>query len=348
MIRTRELLDPRSLRWLALATALLVAACGRSGSQDTPGVAPGSAPSGSGATGAAPGTGTAGGATRPASPLTITGMVVDESGRPVAGAAVQVSGKPATVTDGSGHFAAAGVMPPYDVSAVFSRSATESYATVVQGLTRADPTVKVSYDPTTAWSRAWVTGAAATAAGPATPETVRTVVLLAAPDAHREGWADSTTGAYATGAQLDPFLYVGLPRAETGALYALQATVDASGEPTGYSWFGATSGLRLAPGAQLAGQDVALSTPVQTGGLSGILAVPGLGSAAASLSLSLPGEAGWLLWRGDLAGPFSVFDIPTPTFAGATFDVTFSAYDPDMNRTAATLRGLAPSVAGLA
>ncbi len=87
-------------------------------------------------------------ATGPASPITISGRVIDFFRHPVPGVPVTIGARE-VLTDDDGAFTIADVTPPYDVSLIaattVSAFTSRYYAYVYQGLTRPDPTVQVYY-----------------------------------------------------------------------------------------------------------------------------------------------------------------------------------------------------------
>jgi hypothetical protein len=229
---------------------------------------------------------------------TITGKLLDGSGQPITSASITSSGArlnikllgstTSTTVDANGGFTLTNVPATYSlaVEVAFS-SATSSgghYATVFQGLTRANPTLTFGSGP---FSNSPVLGSSSPLEGNITgglgfptPLGTSTVFTVAVPKAVNISGSsyfstvNASSGSYSTGtgwAGSDPV---------TATLHALQFSTDINGKITAYSGYGRQS-VTLTPQGTDPGQpfptpvkqDVALAA-VSVGTLKGAIKWP--------------------------------------------------------------------------
>ena len=227
--------------WIAVVAVWVLTACG-GGSDHNPNASP------------TP--------TTAASTITVSGRVVNNWKKPIAGTPVVVLGKPPLVTDGNGRFSVSDITPPYDVSLVHIGSKT---ATIYKGLTRTDPVLVGISDAVTAQT-ANLSGSMSGVSLPQ-PALHNTLVVVMAPDSGYGSNFASAAGAYA----FPSFRWLGSPNT-IGAIHALQVRYSATGAPVEYKAYGKRENVALANGGTFAGQNVRLN-PIPNGNVSGTVSM---------------------------------------------------------------------------
>jgi hypothetical protein len=200
-------------------------------------------------------------------PVTVSGMAIGNDLQPVAGAQVKLTSGSFSVTastDAAGGFSASGVPVPYNALLVVPALAE---VTLYQGLTRPDPTLVSLGSLVPSHPAATVGGTISGGSALPLPPNARTRVAFGSAEGGGVGNADGATGAYQVGPS-----WWGSP-STTGTLYALQWQYDAAGLPLSYTGFTSRTGVTLADGASLTGQDLTL-VPVGSGQVSGSVAPP--------------------------------------------------------------------------
>ncbi|HMK73951.1 MAG TPA: hypothetical protein VK454_11470 [Myxococcaceae bacterium] len=200
-------------------------------------------------------------------PVTVSGMAIGNDLQPVAGAQVQLTSGSFSVTattDAAGGFSASGVPVPYDAMLVVPALAE---VTLYQGLTRPDPTLVSLGSSVATHPAATVSGTISGGSALPLPANARTRVTFGSAEGGGVANADGATGAY----QVGPSWWGS--SSTTGTLYALQWQYDAAGLPLSYTGFASRTGVTLADGANLTGQDLTLA-PVSSGQLSGSVTPP--------------------------------------------------------------------------
>ncbi|HVO31802.1 MAG TPA: hypothetical protein VMV18_13740 [bacterium] len=200
-----------------------------------------------------------------ATSMTVSGRVVSY-GTP-AGHVVHVLGQgtaPA-LTDTNGAFSIDGVVPPYDIAALYINGQT--VAIVWRGLTRPDPTLE---SPNaiflSAFDNGSVSGTVATAAGfPEAPGALTRIGLSGGHMIRNSTSADTTTSAWSSGD-----FWFG-PSAISLHVHAIEGQGDPAnpGRPTSFLRAGSTTAT-LANGAAVSGVDIPMS-PISTGTITGVV-----------------------------------------------------------------------------
>jgi len=243
--------------------------------------------------------------------ITVEGRVIGLAGRPTAGAAVVIAGRPPATTDADGRFAVAGVQAPYDLTVMHP---AEDLAIAYLGLTVERPTLVQPGGGLTVHHHATVDGTVSGGAGFPQPAGHRTSVAFGSPDARASVNAAGATGAFS----LTSLAWFG-PTTTAGALHALQWRVGPTDLPEAYTGHGYRPLTLQAGSAPYTGQDMAL-LPISSSSLSGTVAVPAgvtLGQRALFVSFA---EGGFVPIVGETTSATS-FTYVTPVIADATVGV---------------------------
>jgi hypothetical protein len=248
------------------------------------------------------------------SEIRVSGSVVDDGRGPVAGAAVSIPGHAAAITDAAGRFAVDGVTRPYDLTLV---SAADRIGVVYLGLTRPDPALRLFRVRSV--KQGSVSGAVSGGAG--YPQPVGRSTLLAFLSSVGRG--QGTTAADGSFSLPDVRWFDGSPTV-AGRLHALQVDMGPSG-PVGYPGYGDTGFVSVGEGAPLAGQAIALESPVVTSTIDGSMSLPaGYSPLSREIDIQLV-EGPWRMVLLTEASPGPAFSYLTPLITGAHYDLVVSA-----------------------
>lgn len=249
--------------------------------------------------------------------FTVSGTVVDDGRGPVAGALVSIPGHAAVTTDPAGRFAVPGVQRPFDLTLV---SAADGMGVVYHGLNRRDPALRLFRVRSV--KHGSVSGTVVGGAGYPQPAGRATLIVFLS----RFGADQALAAADGSFSIPDVRWFDGSPTV-LGRLHAVQMDVGPAG-PTGYQGWGDSLGITLTEGVPLAGQAIALESPVVSGAIDGSVSLPA-GYAPAGRELDLQMEEG--PWRMTLladASPGATFGYLPPLVTGAHYDMAASARSP--------------------
>ena len=267
------------------------------------------------------------GPTKPPPGLTVNGSVRDRYGEPISGATVLVRGESPVTTAADGRFSLSGVAVPYDISVV-----VRSQGWVYKGLSRSDPTLIGSFDPTGATQTATITGTVP----PAAPVT--SVFFVGGPTVVGAGPADPTTGQFSITVS-----WIGSTASQAGVLYLLrwqpQPVGDVGVVPASYSGY-ASKPLTISAGGTFSGNDFAASDMIDPPEQSIAVSVsvpagsPPQGYTLNSRALDLEFGGAHVEWvqvshpneipYGIIPNPFT---YTVPAIAGVVFSVYADAYE---------------------
>lgn len=271
----------------------------------------------------------------PPATITVSGKVVGSNLQPVASAPVVISGKAPVTTDANGNFSVSGVTTPYDATVVVG---AQKLGLVYKGLTRTDPTlIFLSFTPGTGKS-ASLSGTVSGGDGFPQPATDKSAGVFGSPEATRNLFINTTTGAYGP----STVSWFG-PSTTTGSIYALQWQVDGSGLPTSYKGFGSKTGVALSDTGTFSGQNVAMGS-VAGSSLSGSVSVPtGYTLSTKALAVNFVTNASISLLSDSTST--TSFTYITPNVSGATMQLTAQATS-GTNIVAGFKTGLAANASG--
>jgi hypothetical protein len=275
--------------------------------------------------------------------ITVSGTVLNHRGVPLSGAVVTI-GKygehwPA-YTNGNGQFTMEEVEIPYDacVLAFYCYPLAE---VAYEGLTRSDPVFTVAADVNQTGTVP-PTNRSATIAGQLSPlpdSGDSTCVAFCCPDFY--SFTTATNGNFSWSNT-----WIG-QSTQTGSLYALQWQNDAgSGLPATYKGYGTRGPLDLSSGANLTGQDIALSA-VGTSQVSGAATLPG-GYSLLSRTMGLRVDGfGYLPIAAEYPPAAADFTYQVPQVAGGKIEVVLTAQNAAGDFSSATWL-LSPGASGAA
>lgn len=253
------------------------------------------------------GSNTSGGDPPPPTRITVSGTVVDETGRPYAGAWVSV-GNDGASSAADGTFSIANVALPYDVTVVAEGDLTITH---VQGVRAAAPVlsfVRRSRGPLRT----------ATVEGTATPETRSGhSAYVFGPETRT---SPSLSGAYAL-----PAAWHGEASTTLNVREILLDTGVPDGWPVGYAY--AVRPVVVTDGGTIVGQDLAASA-LGAGHVAGTIAVSGDWHLPFSVFRMIPtaadGTAFTLFERGGDAAPLGAFDVVVPALPDGAFRLEYT------------------------
>jgi hypothetical protein len=267
---------------------------------------------------------------------TITGQVIDINGRPLPGRTVVQSGR-STTTDASGNFTFTTVALPYDI-AILQTATTQSspnkVATVYQQLTRTDPAL-TDFAATNTTNRSATLGGSLTGAFPA-PTGAATAVAFGSTEASAGNYFTSNPWGFTVS-------WFG-PTSTTGAVHALQWTIDANGTLNAVLTHGVKTGVTLTSGGSVSNADVTL-TAVTTQPVTGTISVPS-GHTISERAVNLQFTDGTEFPLSDDGVNSANFAVPIPSGIGASARL-FAAADDGTAQVSAQLFGIAPGTSNV-
>lgn len=308
--------------WLGWSGAvLLLCACG--GVDDTG--AGGSDPGASNPGTSNPGTPDTG-VTPPPAPttLTVTGRVLDPKGHPIDGAAVLIQGQRPVTTDASGAFSFSGVTPPYDLVAV---SRTRLNVIVYQGVTRQDPTLRIS-DPSEfpVISATSMRGVISGAREPSDTVDSPGLMFVSPEDPTSQNFYIDSTNAYSQRVRWND------ASTTTGTLFALQKErLSWNSSATKITAFGRRDNVSLQHDRDTHDQNVTLM-PVASSSLV-VNVTPPSGFELNTHSVGMRFAPSTTLWLWNSTSTISPFSYAMPVVAQSTFVVSASAKRPGSSAT---------------
>jgi len=274
----------------------------------------------------------------PSTAIDVTGRVVGMLGPGLPGLTVGIGGKTA-VTGADGRFSIPGVVPPYDLSVVLSR--TQLFVGRYEGLTRPDPTLVFlwlfdSGEPNTASVSGTVSGG--DAVGTAGEFTA---AIFTTSEVRFEFEAVGITGR--NNPFTLPISWFG-PESIRGDVHVLQWKSPSPGAPpTAYIGYGVHSGVTLARGASVEGADVTLTSP-GTATISGSILPPdGYTVQSKILELELAGLTAVPLGHLDTSVANFVFAVPAQLPRSTSAAVTASAQLLGAGTTSRRISGIPPA-----
>jgi len=246
--------------------------------------------------------------------FTVSGVVVDDGRGPVAGATVSIPGHAAVSTDAQGRFSVPGVERPFDLTLV---SAADAMGVVYRGLTRRDPAPRLFR--VRSIKHGSVSGTVSGGAGyPQPPGRVTLVVFISS------FGADQVLAAADGSFSIPDVRWRDGSPTVVGRLHAVQMDVGPAG-PVAYQGWGDSGAITLSEGLPLAGQDIALESPVVSATIDGSASIPaGYALTGRELDLAL-GEGPWRMVLLADASAEATFSFVSPLVSGAHYDMTASA-----------------------
>ncbi len=245
--------------------------------------------------------------------ITVSGLVKNEDGEPVAGVPVIIKGKAPVTTDANGVFTVSDVTKPYEARVIFS---TDQTGLVYQGLTRPDPTL-IYIGTSSNLKTATITGFVPPAAGK------ESRVFFTSGTISSSTPADQVTGQYTLTVQ-----WKGTANSLTGKLQVLRWTSNTNGIPTEYDAYGLVDNLTISSGGTFPDNNFTaanLTDPPEQN-ISGSIVRPTTSCNLVYKTLSVffedAGVSLGLEWGAGLSDNFS---YTVPSIAGATFGVEAAA-----------------------
>ena len=243
--------------------------------------------------------------------------MIDIHGLPLSGRTVVQSGR-STTTDASGNFTFTTVAVPYDIvilQTATTQSSPNKVASVYQQLTRTDPTL-TDFSVTRSTNQSATLGGSLTGAFPA-PSGAATAVVF--------GSAEASAGNYFTSNPWSLGVDWFGPASTTGAVHALQWTIDANGTLDSVLTHGVKTGVTLTNGGSVSNADVTL-TAVTTQPVTGTISVPS-GHTISERAVSLKFTDGAEFPLSDDAVTSASFAVPIPSGIGASARLFAAADD---------------------
>jgi hypothetical protein len=268
--------------------------------------------------------------------IKVTGKVVADDGKPLAGVPVVILGKATAIADAAGSFSIDDVTAPYDITVLDS---PDKIATTYKGLTRTDPTLFAFWSSSGAPSRhAAVSG---TLSGGTYPQPALhfTQVLFSSPDTTATTSTTGTTPNYTWSS-----LSWNGPVSTTGRLSAMQVRT-VGGLPAEYKGFGKRDNVTITDGGSFTAQNFSMSA-VSGQTMSGNIAAPGgynLDFRALHLNIA-PKASMQLLFQSSNAASFSYL---APNIPATTLTLYVQATKSGVSSIYAYKSGLAANATGV-
>ncbi|MBX3205756.1 MAG: hypothetical protein KF764_11855 [Labilithrix sp.] len=293
----RNLIARAALSAVVVPTALVVACVG-----SDPGAFSAPAPDGQAPVDSVPDGGGGADGDGPGPMSTITGLVIDELGRPRANVAVRI-GSAATTTSGDGSFILSAA-PRYDLEVVQSRGATGKIVTVVRGLSTRSPALQVPSTETAKVNHNVTVSIQGPQGGIVTQSERVTAVFVPKPTSGAGPAVRTING----GISVDSSVSWPGNSPNVGTVYALRYTVGPGGHfVTGIAGAGA-AGYELVDSGPAKTIRITMDSATATGKLTGTI-TPG-GNTLTTM---------FLHYR--VAGTLASMSFSDSTFAGNAFDL---------------------------